>query len=80
MVVPFDSITISRAVAEQMYHWVSEYCKAIGDLKLMEYRYRYATPPTQESLLLAKITNQKNSAAFHLTELVLKHIVNPNFD
>lgn len=81
MVVPFNGvITISRDVAAQMNHCVSEYCKALRDFKEMQYRYRYETPTPQESLFMAKRANDCNSAALHLVELVLKNVIDPNFD
>ena len=81
MVVPFHrGITISRDVAEQMNRYVSEYCEALRDCKEMQYRYRYETPTTQESLFMAKRANDCNSAALHLVELVLENVIDPNFD
>ena len=78
MVVPFDSITISRADAAEMFTAVQTFCGACRDLRELRQDYRYQLPTTQESLYLSQREIDKNQAALKLVELVLEHIIKPN--
>ena len=78
MVVPFDSVTISRAAAAEMFTAVQTFCGACRDLRELRQDYRYQLPTTQESLYLCQREIDRNQAALKLVELVLEHIIKPN--
>ena len=78
MVVPFDSVTISRAVAAEMFAAVQTFCGACRDLRELRQDYRYQLPTSQESLYLCRREVDKNQAALKLVELVLENIIKPN--
>ena len=78
MVVPFDSVTISRAAAVEMFAAVQTFCGACRDLRELRQDYRYQLPLSQESLYLCQREIDKNQAALKLVELVLEHIIKPN--
>lgn len=80
MVVPFDSVTISRAAAAEMFTAVQTFCGACRDLRELRQDYRYQLPTSQESLYLCQREIDKNGAALRLVDLVFKHIIKPNFD
>lgn len=78
MVVPFDSVTISRAAAAEMFATIQTFCGACRDLRELRQNYRYQLPTSQESLYLCQREIDKNGAALRLVELVLEHIIKPN--
>ena len=78
MVVPFDSVTISRTAAAEMFTAVQTFCGACRDLRELRQDYRYQLPTSQESLYLCQREIDKNQAALKLVELVSEHIINPN--
>ena len=79
MVIPFDVITISRDVAEQMNQAVDRYCLACNDLAQMEHRFRYEMPTTETGLFMLRRQIDRNKAALEIADLVLTHIIQPNF-
>lgn len=80
MVVPFGSVTISREVVAEMNYATQVFCGACRDLRELRQNYLYQLPTSQESLYLCQREIDKNQAALKLVDLVLKHVVNQNFD
>ena len=78
MIVPFDSVTISRAAGAEMFAAVQTFCGACRDLRELRQNYRYQLPTAQESLYLCQREIDKNQAALKLVELVLEYIIKPN--
>ena len=78
MIVPFDSVTISRAAAAEMFTAVQTFCGACRDLRELRQDYRYKMPTSQKSLYLSRREIDKNEAALKLVELVLEYIIKPN--
>ncbi len=81
MVVPFEEpITIRRDVAAQMKREVKDFCLAARDVRDAKERYRHEHPTPEQALDLYYREIDKEVALLHIAQLVLVHIIEPNFD
>jgi len=81
MVVPFNGVvTISRDAAEQMKQEIANFCLAAQDVRDAKERYRHKRPTQKQALDLYCRELDQQVALLGLAELVLKHIIDPNFD
>ena len=80
MVVPFELVTIRRDVAEQMKSEITKFCLAARDVRDAKDRYRRKRPTPKQALDLYGRELDQQVALLGLAQLVLEHIIDPNFD
>lgn len=81
MVVPFERpITIRRDVAAQMKQEITKFCLAARDVRDAKERYRHEHPTPIQALDLYYREIDKNVALLNVANLVLKNVIEPNFD
>lgn len=81
MVVPFEEpITIRRDVAATLKQEVKNFCLATRDVRDAKEHYRHEHPTPEQALDLYSLEIDKEVALLHIAQLVLVHIIEPNFD